>query len=114
MDADNMLVDAADEVERFKSLSMSCKGKLETCTCKMNEIKALMERSIQDFKEVHKLVKMFLSEEIQEKEKVDWDEPKMSTFEDFLEDVEKWKTSQTDPQSPIGPQDSISNVSKRS
>lgn len=33
---------------------------------------------------------------------------------DFLQDVEKWKTSQTDPQSLIVPQDSISNVSKRS
>lgn len=33
---------------------------------------------------------------------------------DFLKDVEKWKLSQNDPQTLVEPQDSISNVSRKS
>ena len=129
MNTDEMLADAGPE-ERFKALSASHKGKLGACTRKMNEIKALMEtegnvekvnesvalfqRSLEDFNEIHESVQTFLSEDEKEKERIDWYEPKMSTFADFLKDVEKWKTSQIDPQALIGPQDSISNVSNRS
>lgn len=79
-----------------------------------NESIALFQRSPEDLKDIHESVQMFLSEEEKEKERIDWYEPKMSTFADFLKNVEKWKTSQTDPQSLIVPQDSISNISKRS
>lgn len=80
----------------------------------MNESVTLFQRSLNDFKEVHELVQMVLSEKVKEKERIDWYEPKMSTFENFLKDVGKWKTSQTDPQSLVEPKDSISNVSKSS
>lgn len=45
---------------------------------------------------------------------VGWYEPRISTFVDFLKDVEKWKLSQNDPQTLVEPQDSISNVSRKS
>lgn len=103
-------------------------GRLGACTREMNEIMALMEtrgnaekvdesvalfqKSLDEFKETHVSVQTFLSEEIKENGRINWYEPKMSTFENFLQDVEKWKISQMDPQSLIEPKDSISNVSK--
>lgn len=127
MDSDKEPIDAAEAEERFQSLSASRKGRLGACTRKMNEIKVLMEtggnvekvddsvalfqKTLDEFKETHVSVQTFLSEEIKENERINWYEPKMSTFENFLQDVEKWKISETDPQSLIEPKDSISNVS---
>ena len=88
---------------------METEGNVE----KVNESVALFQRSLEDFNGIHESVQTCLSEEEKEKERIDWYEPKMSTFADFLKDVEKWKTSQTDPQSLIGPQDSISNLTCR-
>lgn len=82
--------------------------RLEENVEKVNESVAFFQRSPEGLKDIHESVQMFLSEEEKEKERFDWYEPKMSTFAKFLKDVEKWKTSQTDPQSLIVPQDSIS------
>ncbi len=89
---------------------MGTKGNVE----KVNEYIALFEKSLEDFKGVHDSVQTFLSEDEKEKERVDWYEPRISTFVDFLKDVEKWKLSQNDPQTLVEPQDSISNVSRKS
>lgn len=45
---------------------------------------------------------------------MDWYEPKMSAFRNFLKDMEIWERSQIDPQMLVGLQDSISNAPKRS
>lgn len=57
---------------------------------------------------------MLLPDEIKENERVDWYDPKMETFEKFLQEVESRKTSSLDPQMLVEPHDSVSNVSKQS
>lgn len=44
------------------------------------------------------LVKCSCLRKIKENEKIDWYEPKMSIFRDFLKDAEMLKESQMDPQ----------------
>ena len=61
-----------------------------------------------DFKDAHVAVQRFLSPEIKENESKDWYEPKMEIFEEFLVEV-----ARKDPQKLVGPQESVSNVSKQ-
>lgn len=100
------------------------------CTRRMNEVKALLAdgcdvesikrsaetffMSLGEFKTAHRLVQEQLSDDIRENERIDWFEPKMATFENFMSEYEMWKNVQKDPQTLIEPSDSVSNVSKRS
>ena len=67
-----------------------------------------LKRSLKEFEEIHANMQRLLSDEIMEHERMNWYEPKMSTFRNFLKDVEMWK--KPDPQWLIGPQDSSSNA----
>ena len=124
---------AADAEALLKSLKGSRRGKLGSCTRKMNEIKALLveggnvdiveesvetfNQAVNDFKTVHRSVQRLLSEEEGEEDHVDWYEPRITNLQilsKYLEkEVELWKSEQM-AQSIINPLDSISNVSQKS
>lgn len=129
--ADELSKNENVEVEQsIASLSSMRRGKLGVCTRRMNEAKALLadggdvdsiKRSVEafyaalgEFKTVHKLVQEQLPDDIRENERIDWFEPKMATFENFMSEYEMWKNVRKDPQTLIEPNDSASNVSKRS
>lgn len=119
MTLDDPTVNAAMAEENFISLSASTKGRLDVCTRRMNEIKpllvhgghvdkvkegaALFLRSLVGFVGVHGSVQVL--QDIKEKETKNWFETKMSTFKDFLKDLETRKESQMDPQLLIQTQD---------
>ncbi|GAA6081464.1 uncharacterized protein LOC117538615 [Tachysurus ichikawai] len=118
--------------QNVASLSAMRRGRLGVCTRRMNELKALFVHcydaemmkstveafysAIEEFKETHRLVQENLPDDIREKERIDWFDPKMATFENFMKELEMWKHGhiQKDPQALIGLNDSASNVSKRS
>lgn len=121
---------AGMDIHNLKSLSASRRGKLGSCTRKMNEIRALVDanehvetvkegldefkRALNDFKKAHEYVQNLLQEDVKEMERVDWYEPKMVTFNDFLHEVDVWANAHYDPQTSVQPNDSISNVSRSS
>lgn len=121
---------AGMDIHNLKSLSASRRGKLGSCTRKMNEIGALVDanehvetvkegldefkRALNDFKKAHEYVQNLLQEDVKEMERVDWYEPKMVTFNDFLHEVDVWVNAHYDPQTSVQPNDSISNVSRSS
>ena len=63
--------------------------------------------------EIHETLQKQLSEELRHQDTVNWFEPKMSTFKNFMEEVDQWKKSQKD-QILIAPHDSISNAPSKS
>ncbi len=68
--------------------------------------------TLNEFKEVHAAVQKLLPVEIRENETIDWYEPKMEVFKKFLQEVDSWKTSTSDPQMLVEPHDNVFNVSK--
>ncbi len=68
--------------------------------------------TLNEFKEVHAAVQKLLPVEIRENETIDWYEPKMEVFRKFLQEVDSWKTSTSDPQMLVEPHDNVFNVSK--
>jgi len=114
----------------LKTLSAKRRGRLGACTCKLNELRPLLADSgnservlrgveqlkvtLDEFKDAHAAVQMLLPSEIKENETLDWYEPKMETFENFLKEVDSWNTFPPDPQMFVNPHDSISNVSDES
>lgn len=115
--------------KELKTLRAARRGRLGACTRKMNELKSLLgdggntenvvngveqlKGMLNEFKDAHAAVQMLLPDEIKENERVDWHDPKMETFEKFLQEVESWKRSSLDPQMLVEPHDSVSNVSKQ-
>ena len=100
----------------IKELSATRRGKLGHCTRKMNEInnekrfgrgdsvavKAQLEefhKILKTFKTSHESVQMLLSDDVKENENVDWYEPKIAKFNDFICQTEIWLRRQQDPQS---------------
>ena len=120
---------AADAEAMLKSLKASRRGKLGSCTRKMNEIKTLLveggnvdivvegvetfNQAVNQFKTVNHSVQKLLSKEEREEDHVDWYEPRITNFQYFEKEGEVWKSEQM-AQSKINPLDSISNVSKKS
>lgn len=118
---------AAEAEDMLKLRIASHRGRLEACTRRLNEIKALMtddgnvdkvndtfkafKEAVDEFKNVHKSVQELLSEE-KENDYYDWYEPRIINLNYFLKDVETWKREIA--QSKVGPLDSISNVSHKS
>jgi len=49
--------------------------------------------SLEEFKTAHRLVQEQLSDDIRENERIDWFEPKMATFENFVDPFEHFSTS---------------------
>lgn len=128
---DEMSQKESVEIEQsIASLSSVRRGRLGVCTRRINEVKALLAAGddldsikkgvktffvvLNEFKTAHKLVQEQLPDDIRENERIDWFEPKMATFENFMSELERWKNVQKDPQTLIEPNDSASNVSKRS
>lgn len=72
----------------------------------MNEIRALIDanenvetvkecleefkRSLNDFNKSHEYVQNLLQEDVKEMEQVDWYEPKIVIFNDFVHEVDVW------------------------
>lgn len=125
------MAEEPDKIDNeIKTLSAKRRGKLGACTRKLNELKPLLadtgnsERvlrgveqlkvTLDEFKDAHAAVQMLLPSEIKENETLDWYEPKMETFENFLKEVDSWNTFPPDPQMLINPHDSISNVDHES
>uniref|UniRef100_A0A3Q3EL87 PiggyBac transposable element-derived protein domain-containing protein n=1 Tax=Labrus bergylta TaxID=56723 RepID=A0A3Q3EL87_9LABR len=115
---------SAEAEEMLKALKASRKGKLGACTRKMNEIKALQHDGgcIDDvnkgLKTFHETVAHFNDVHIsvqaeKEEDHEDWFEPRMINFKYCVKEVEIWKKEQI-AQLRIEPQDSISNVSRKS
>ena len=67
--------------------------------------------AVDEYKNAHKSVQEFLSEEEKEYDFYDWYEPRISNLNYFLKDVETWKREIG--QSKVEPLDSISNVSHK-
>ena len=98
----------------LKTLSAKRRGRLGACTRKLNELRPLLADSgnservlrgveqlkvtLDEFKDAHAAVQMLLPSERKGNETLDWYEPKMETFENFLKEVDLWKTSPPDPQ----------------
>ena len=128
--------DTIDEPKQdLRALSATRRGKLGYCTRKMNEIKQriqydrnpddIQERMkefngiLNEFKALHETVQMLLPDDVKENENVDWYEPKMAKYDDFISQVDIWlkrhhELPPIDPQSLIDVTDSISRVSKGS
>ena len=122
-----LLETAADAEALLKSLKATRRGKLGSCTRKMNEIKALLIddgnvdiveegvetfiQAVNDFKNVHHSVQKLLSKEERGEDHVDWYEPRITNFKYFEKEVKVWKSEQM-AQSRINPLDSISNLSR--
>lgn len=70
---------------------------------------------MKSFKTSHESVQKLLSNDlVKENENVDWYEPKIAKFEDFISKTEIWLKRQPDPQSLVDVHDSMSRVSKTS
>jgi len=114
---------------KIKELCATRTGKLGVCTCKMNELKELLKGgdieavdtgieqlhvALDEFKDVHQSVQVLHEEEEKKSDNDDWYQPKMQTFETFLNEVEMWKSAQShEPQTVVSPLDSISIVAAR-
>ncbi|XP_035988164.1 uncharacterized protein LOC118560795 [Fundulus heteroclitus] len=113
----------------FKALSATRRGKLGQCTRKMNEIKAIMCENVDvedvkkevaafhtilnDFKFCHESTQALLSDDVKESENLDWYEPRMARYNEFLANVDEWlKQHNIDPQTLVDVTDSVSRVSK--
>ncbi len=122
--------DASMGDQNVKTFGALRRGKLGSCTRKMNDIRVLMDanesigtvkerlkeykRALNDFINANELLQNLLSEDVKEMERIDWFEPRMATFNDFLHEVDAWMSACSDPQLSVQPEDSISNVSKDS
>lgn len=111
--------------QNLKTLGASRRGKLGSCTRRMNDIRVLMDanesietvkeslkeikRALDDFINANELVQNLLSEDVKEMERI---EPRMATFNDVLHEVDVWMSACGDPQFSVQPEDRISNVSK--
>ena len=97
--------DTIDEPKQdLRALSATRRGKLGYCTRKMNEIKQriqydrnpddIQERMkefngiLNEFKALHETVQMLLPDDVKENENVDWYEPKMAKYDDFISQVD--------------------------
>ena len=97
--------DTIDEPNQdLRALSAMRRGKLGYCTRKMNEIKQriqydrnpddIQERMkefngiLNEFKALHETVQMLLPDDVKENENVDWYEPKMAKYDDFISQVD--------------------------
>ncbi|KAL2102335.1 hypothetical protein ACEWY4_001503 [Coilia grayii] len=113
-----------------KALIATRSGKLGVCTRKLNETKALLESkfvnvlmvkdsidalktAMSEFGHAHAFVSAVLSEEEKEKDRIEWFEPKMSVFDNYVHDVEKWLHLKLDPQINVAPEDSVSRAGSK-
>lgn len=92
--------------DKLKELCATRRGKLGVCTRRMNELKELLKGgdieavdtgieqlhvALDEFKDVHQSVQVLHEEEEKKSDNDDWYQPKMQTFETFLNEVERWK-----------------------
>lgn len=101
--------EAVEEEEKLYQLIRSRRGKLGALLRKRNEIDALIEgggakeevehalshfiRFLDDFVEVHEQVQSLLTEEERDGDHIDWYQPKVLCFLEFVKVVEMWLKS---------------------